>query len=242
MDTERALSKVDELLDLVDKSKELEDNGGYTARSRIDQQIYERLPLVESIADSFEPSLASNMQPRSLIGEWQWSPTREGLTRLRGMLTSQQDEEEIFGTTGPRLVASHLHPTVWNAAAQLWDDGHRRSAIQAACTAIDEALQAKLQSWSSSGAPQIMQAFDPKAPSEHQARLRFDGFSADSETWKSAHEGAKFYGAGCMLRIRNLATHHNTEPPEDEALEQLAALSVLARWVENARVERSSGA
>lgn len=238
MDTEGALAKVNEMLDFVDESRRLYDLGHHAGRKAIDEQIREHLPLIERIAETFEQGLASNMQPRSLLGEWEWTSTREGLLRLRGMLTSQHEEQEIFGPSGPRLVARHLHPTVWNAAAELWDDGHRRAAIQAAGTAVDEALQAKLEDWSKSGADLFLQVFDVRAANDDQARLRFDGFPNDSETWRSAHEGAKFYGAGCMMRIRNLATHRSTELAEDEALEELAALSVLARWINTARIER----
>ncbi len=40
-----------------------------------------------------------------------------------------------------------------------------------------------------------------------------------------------------MQGIRNIATHNLKEPDEQEALELLAALSVLARWIERAEVE-----
>lgn len=40
------------------------------------------------------------------------------------------------------------------------------------------------------------------------------------------------FGRGCMMRIRNLYTH-GQEPSEQEALEALAALSLLARWCDN---------
>lgn len=40
-----------------------------------------------------------------------------------------------------------------------------------------------------------------------------------------------------MMAIRNLATHDLNEPDEQVALEQLAALSVLARWIDDAKVK-----
>lgn len=43
------------------------------------------------------------------------------------------------------------------------------------------------------------------------------------------------FGQGCMKRIRNLYVHGH-EPSEDEALEALAALSLLARWIDEAAV------
>ena len=47
------------------------------------------------------------------------------------------------------------------------------------------------------------------------------------------HEGATLFGMGVRLAIRDLATHRAHEPGE-QALEQLTALSVIARWVDAA--------
>jgi len=40
------------------------------------------------------------------------------------------------------------------------------------------------------------------------------------------------FSQGCFLAIRNPVTHSTTEATEQEALEQLAILSTLARWVD----------
>jgi len=40
-----------------------------------------------------------------------------------------------------------------------------------------------------------------------------------------------------MEGIRNISTHVTNEPDEQAALEQLAALSVLARWIDEAEIE-----
>jgi hypothetical protein len=45
---------------------------------------------------------------------------------------------------------------------------------------------------------------------------------------------------GAVAAIRNLATHRPEEPDEQVALEQLAALSSLARWVDAAASSRLS--
>lgn len=50
-----------------------------------------------------------------------------------------------------------------------------------------------------------------------------------------AHEGAMAFARGCMMRIRNLIDHDDGWD-EREALESLAALSLLARWTESATV------
>lgn len=44
------------------------------------------------------------------------------------------------------------------------------------------------------------------------------------------------YAEGCFAAIRNPVAHVEGELPENERLEQLAALSVLARWVDQAQL------
>jgi hypothetical protein len=59
-----------------------------------------------------------------------------------------------------------------------------------------------------------------------------------SDTFKSLHEGVMAFAAGCNKAIRNPSAHRPLpELNEDEALEQLAAFSVLARWVEAAELD-----
>ncbi|MYE61489.1 MAG: hypothetical protein F4235_05505 [Candidatus Dadabacteria bacterium] len=68
----------------------------------------------------------------------------------------------------------------------------------------------------------------------HIEELTSDG--RRNKSWTSAHQGAMNFGQGCALSIRNLNAHGTRELPEQEALEYLAALSVLARWVDECDV------
>jgi Protein of unknown function (Hypoth_ymh) len=70
--------------------------------------------------------------------------------------------------------------------------------------------------------------------------LRLPGFDHEPPEFTSAHVGARFFGMGVMAAIRNLATHRPEEPDEQLALEQLTALSSLARWVDAAASSRLS--
>ena len=69
-------------------------------------------------------------------------------------------------------------------------------------------------------------------------RLRFPKIKKDErpDDWTSAHEGAMHLGMGCAQGIRNRRAHSSDDITEQEALEQLAALSVLARWVDECEV------
>jgi hypothetical protein len=61
-------------------------------------------------------------------------------------------------------------------------------------------------------------------------------YPGDSESYRSARVGEPRFGEGCMTGIRNLPTHDTDELEEQIAFEHLAALSVHARWAEEAEV------
>jgi hypothetical protein len=146
--------------------------------------------------------------------------------------------EEVFGPLGPQLSAEQLHPWVWEAAVRLWDGGHRRAAVQQAASAIfDGFFPAKL------GLIKGAKGTDPRAlsgafnPSPGSPRLRFPDLVEGTQDWTNAHEGAMYLGFACAQALRNIATHGTEEIDEDVALESLAALSLLSRWIEAAEVE-----
>jgi hypothetical protein len=140
-----------------------------------------------------------------------------------------------LGVEGPTIAAAGLHPWVWEAASRPWADGHRRSAIQAAGARIDLETQAKLQRWDVSGTELGRQAWSADPPEPGRPRLRPTG-RPDSEAYKSKLGGARALHQGVMLGIRNWATHDLDEPEEQVALEYLAALGVLARWIDDAEL------
>ena len=87
------------------------------------------------------------------------------------------------------------------------------------------------------------QAFSTKDPKLGEPRLRFPDIdpAEQPKRWTSAHEGARNLGMGCAQGIRNPQAHPSPDITEQEALEQLAALSVLARWVDECEVVSVTG-
>jgi hypothetical protein len=234
MDMSQALLKAQELLDLLEESYEVRDVRD--VRRPIDDRIKKALPLVQRIAANLEPGLAKRMQPHSTMGEWPWFAVRDATVRLVGLIESSEEAAAILSPTGPKLSATRLHPWVWEGAARLWDDGHRRAAIENAALAVEIQVKAKLERFDVTGKDLMPQAFSSEPPKPGAPRLRLPGFTPGTPDYTSAHEGAQFLGMGVMLGIRNLATHRLEEPEEQVALEQLAALSVIARWVDAAMV------
>ena len=59
-----------------------------------------------------------------------------------------------------------------------------------------------------------------------------------SKTFKSVQRGARMFAEGVFAGIRNPLAHEaDQEMPEQRALEYLAALSVLAHWVDASTLE-----
>lgn len=202
-----------------------------------DEQIRLGLPAIKRLAERIDPSLGNTLLEGSSAYLWPWSQVDNATLGLIGTLKSEEEVDSLLGPAGPQISAGRLHPWVWGPAASLWDDGHRRAAIQAASTQLDLALQAKLNRFDVGATDLVTQAFTIDAPEMGKPRLRFRGLSPGTDIYKSAHKGAMYFGRGCFMAIRNLATHDLTEPEEQVALELLAALSVMAGWIDAAEVE-----
>lgn len=68
-----------------------------------------------------------------------------------------------------------------------------------------------------------------------------EGIGEDCGYASGMHAAVTNFAVGCYLGIRNPAAHeHEVDWDEQTALEYLAALSTLARWIDKARVDISS--
>ena len=169
-----------------------------------------------------------------------WEDALEYVDRARGALAHHATEQLIFEGSGPKLRADRLHPWVWDVARSAWGSGHRRLSVQAAATRIDEETKIKVDRFDISGTSLGQQVWSEKPPTTEASRLRPVGFGvAGDEDYDSSLSGARSLHAAVMSRVRNLATHSTEEIDEQIALEQLAALSLLARWIDDAEVIRA---
>jgi Protein of unknown function (Hypoth_ymh) len=138
----------------------------------------------------------------------------------------------------PDLSAASMHPWVWDGAQSLWASAHFREAVSAAAVKVNAETQNKVDRKEVSEVKLFQEVFSLNAPEPGKSRLRIvpnDG----SDTYRSVHEGALAFARGCYMAIRNPAAHVPLEDlAEDEALEQLAAFSILARWVDRAKVDK----
>ncbi len=139
----------------------------------------------------------------------------------------------------PAPTVEQLHPSVWEAAAPQWAAHHLHDAVMAASKAVNAMLQAKLGRTDLSEVNLVQAAFSTDRPSDGRPRLRFPTIERE-KTRDSMTQGALSFGRGCFLAIRNPLGHLPDDEhhlSEQEALEQLAAWSLFARWIERAKIE-----
>lgn len=181
--------------------------------------------------------MVTDSTPRSAYAEARRGGLRRAVELLQAFV---EDLEEREGApTLPGLDPAELHPWVAESAARLWQDGHQRQAVQAAATSVETWLRTRTGMHQGSITSLIGSVFSASDPTPDMPRMRFAGFDpVESDGWTNAHEGAGAFGRGCFLRIRNLYTHHDGDT-EQEDLEALAALSLLARWIDGAEVVKA---
>lgn len=156
------------------------------------------------------------------------------LGRLDALILKAQAEAP------PTIGAEAMHPLVWGAARRLWRDRHYRAAVAAAADTLVASVKtttgrhdvpetALWQQTFSEKAPVAGQPGQPGQPA--QPRLRWPGSPTDRDV-KTMNDGLRQFAPGMQMTIRNPAAHSLDELTEQEALERLAALSLLARWVD----------
>lgn len=148
-----------------------------------------------------------------------------------GRLRSDAETRAILGPTAPRMAADGLHQTIWNTAAPLWEGGHYRAAVQKAATQLNAEIQTRVSRYDVSDVELMQQTFSANAPVEGKPRLWWPGVDSDL-TVKAMRGGILNFAQGVFSAIRNPATHTTDDLPRQEALEQLATLSTLARWID----------
>lgn len=195
---------------------------------------YERAIALEPAAKA----IMRQINPEYLDYELVQSASTRAITFAIQTLALVDQAEEIeanLAPPSPQLSASALHPWVWGAAASLWETRHYREAVQAAATSVNAHLQALVGRRDISDYKLITELFSEKDPEVGKTRLRWPGDATDEE-FKSMQAGLRSFGSGVFQAIRNRTTHDLTELTEQEALERLAAMSLLCHWIQSCRI------
>ena len=169
-----------------------------------------------------------------------WEKHRQASVRAREELLRREEVRKNPGDDAPEISAARLHPWVWSGAASLWQSGHYRSAVEDAAKKVNAEAQNKVGRRDLSETKLFQEAFSDRRAEPGKPRLRRmtnDG----SDTYRSVQRGAMALAEGIYAGIRNPFNHEDPRDIDEQvALEYLAALSVLARWVDEATVESAS--
>lgn len=210
--------------------------GGYrTADS--EEEVVKRAQVTEQILDRVLPKWRS----LQVSTTWKkWALHHEASLRARENLRRQEEIRKNLGDDAPELSAANLHSWIWDGASSLWRSGHYREAVEGAIRKLNAETQNKLGRRDVSETDLFNQAFSEQAPAAGKPRLyrmKNDG----SSTFKSVQRGARMFAEGVFAGIRNPLAHEaDQEMSEQQALEYLAVLSVLARWVDESTLEVAS--
>ncbi len=201
-------------------------------------EIMSQWVVVEQILDHVTPGWTLRTGALSSYeSEWKWH--REVALKSLVIVRRQKEVAENLGDSAPTLSAGRFHSWAWEGARALWNSGHYRSAVEDAAKKVNAECQNKLGRRDRSETALFKDAFSVDPPQPERPRLRRmapDG----SDTYKSMQRGAAALAEGIFAGIRNPFTHESpADISQQHALEYLAALSVLARWVDDSDVERS---
>jgi hypothetical protein len=193
---------------------------------------------VRPILDSLYPDWRDDNEED---GHFEFAVPRDASVRLLARIASHEEIGEMLAghDTSPALTGNQLHPLVWGAASAQWATGHRHEAVLAASKAVNSMLQSKLGRRDVSEVNLAQESFGAADPKLDRPRLRFPMIE-DDKTRESLTQGALSFGVGCFQAIRNPVGHlpnDKNELTDQEALERLAAWSLLARWIEQAKLE-----
>lgn len=190
--------------------------------------MYRAEPTARRIVQALEPALAEQINLDDFAGE---VTARNAVRRALGILEDLDEVEANLAPAGPVFAADQLHRWVWDAARTYWESQHFRAACDAAATAINAHTQTKVSRRDVSDRD-LMNAVFTERPKPGQVYLRLPGDPAD-QTVRSRNQALRPYAEGLFAGVRNPAAHeHGDDWDEQLALEYLAALSVLARWID----------
>jgi hypothetical protein len=236
----------DQLANFVSRTRPVNQsgNGFITTRTSPECGRAEAIQLTETVRPILDRLYPEWRSENAGSTNNEFKSERDGSQRLLARLESHEEvSKRLGGMDGsPNVTTRGMHPLIWSAAQAQWSTGHRHEAVLAAAKAVNSHLQAKLDRRDISESDLIRQALSKDDPQPRKARLRFTAI-ADEQTRESVRQGVMNFGAGCFGAIRNPVGHlpnDELDLPDQVAVEQLAALSLLARWLDDADVMTTS--
>jgi hypothetical protein len=164
-------------------------------------------------------------------------------TLVRRLIWELTDGDEVRTRLGvddpaPSIEADSLHSWVWDAARPHWVSGNHDAAVWAAAVNVNSRLQRKIGRKDIGEGQLVRESFSTDNPKPLRPRLRLCD-SSNQLLFQDMHIGASNLGQGLYSAVRNVlnrtdATEHSFR--EADSIESLAAFSLLARWIDRAKV------
>ncbi|EYT65528.1 DNA restriction-modification system protein [Curtobacterium flaccumfaciens UCD-AKU] len=235
MDVEWAAAELDAFLSVTSQVVPRSTGGvAYfgTVMSGSQSEADQRSHVVEQILDRATPGWASDRPEADKKYTW----LRAKVARGKAALERAEEIAEKLGDSAPELDAGKLHAWAWENGASYWRTGHYHQAVMQAAIRVNSETQAKVGRRDVSETALFNEAFSLDDPKPDRSRLRLtkdDG----GDTYRNLHRGARSFAEGLYAAIRNPGMHQAHDVDDEHlALEQLAAFSILARWVDEAAV------
>lgn len=198
-----------------------------------DEQVAAQLFVVERIwqrtIGAPPRAAASGYDPYAIYRMW--------AAKCVSAIEREAEVRENLGDDAPTLNASRLHPWVWDGARSLWQSGHYGEAVEAAAKKVNAEAQNKVGRRDIAETDLFNQVFSKDQPEPNNPRLRLSSDDG-GKTALSVRRGIRAFAEGCFAAMRNPLAHDGVDLSDTTALEQLAALSILARWVDAAELKR----
>jgi hypothetical protein len=226
------IARLDAFVVLAEESLKFANPFGAERKALI-RKLEESDPIVRQILNNVRPGLG-DYKRTSTSG---WAAARTAAQAGIGILREQEEVKKRLTPESPLLAADALHPWVWNAAQTFWESEHYAEAVVQAWKAINAHLQTIVSRRDVSDDALINATLAPGAPKPGQPKLQLPG-DRSSPTWISRQRGLHMLGQACSAGIRNVLAHeHDLDLPDQIALEYIATLSVLSRWIGEAKLE-----
>lgn len=196
-------------------------------------EIVKKAHVVEQILDRVIPTWRNDLEK---LDNKRWQVHRQAALRAVSEIKHHEEIAEKLGDNAPQISAAALHPWVWESARSLWQSGHYRAAVQAAVTKLNAETQNKVGRRDISEKALFSESYSSNAPEPGKARLR-PANDDGGKTASSIRRGIASLAEGLYAAIRNPASHDLLDELEEHvALEQLAVVSVLARFIDDSAV------
>jgi hypothetical protein len=210
-----------------------------TVQRDSDKKVAELAHVAEQILDRVLPEWRNaDDRPTEARHKARWNHLRDWTARGIAALQRKEELREKLGDNAPTIDAGQLHPWIWEGAKSLWQSGHYAQAVTAAAIKLNAETQNKVGRRDVGETKLFQESFSLNAPEAGKPRLHLSEDDG-SQGYKDRQTGAIQLASGLYIGLRNIASHEIAdELPEHEALEQLAAFSVLARMVDRSTVER----